>query len=322
MRDQVIQFLEENDIPYSERGKNISKDHVGIKCPLCLDDKSKHCNISLETGRFFCWRDKKNHRGSFRFLSLLLTGKRHEFLKPVDDVDMDKMFGDEGISQARKIPKFDFKKLSESPINVFHKYLKKRGFDDTYDLCSKYDIRYDTETRDWAWRVIFPIYQKGRLVSWVGRHVDSQAYLKYRESSKLESVVPPSDCLYNFDTLYKKGGDYLIITEGIFDALKFDYFGPENVRATCLFTKYLKSNKQLILLYELRFRFKMYCILLDDDAYFDSLSLLGDLSVIGQSFKILQLPPFLKNSKDKVDPGAMTKEQVEKFIETEVTGGC
>lgn len=316
MTNQIIQFLEENGISYKERGKNILKDHVGIKCPLCFDDRSQHCNINLKTGRFFCWRDKENHKGDFRFLTLVLTGKRHEFLETVDDVDMDKMFGDEGISQARNLPNFNFRKLSQSPINVFHKYLKKRGFEDTYDLCSRYDIRYDTESEKWAWRVIFPIYQKGRLVSWVGRHVSDTAYLKYRESSKLESVIPPSDCLYNFDELYKKGGEYLIITEGIFDALKIDCFGPENVRATCLFTKYLKSNKQLVLLHELKFRFKVYCILLDNDAYFDTLPLFDDLNVVGQSLKVLQLPSFLK------DPGDMTKEQVENFIESEVTCGC
>lgn len=306
MKSSIINFLITNNIDFNISGKNVSRGCVAIKCPLCGEsDKSTHCNINLKTGRFFCWRDK-THKGSFAYLNKLLTGGKWGISNYVDDEEFKNLFQkskEESPGTDKELSLSFAKSLTDFPSNsIFHTYLMDRGFPISDDFISRYSV-HACNYGKWGWRIIFPIYINTRLASWVGRSVAGSS-LPYLELSKDESLIPPKECLFNFDNLFFGGGDLLVICEGIFDALKMDYFSSHGVGATCLFTKRIKSNKQTLLLGKLLERFNKVLVLLDFDAIGESIELSQELMVFNKKVDIGSLPVGAK------DPGELKPEQV------------
>ena len=159
---------------------------------------------------------------------------------------------------------------------------------------------------DWKYRLIFPIYFLGKLVTWQGRQVTREAYLPYRDLSIPESVRHVKFCLYNFDNL--KGGDTLFITEGLFDSLKMDYYSPDGIDSTCLFTKTMR-DEQMWLIAELASIYKKIIVLLDSDAQVEAISIYSKLSFL-RNVSLGTLPLGAK------DPGILTKEQVLRLVKS------
>ena len=189
------------------------------------------------------------------------------------------------------------------PKRLFVEYLEGRGFDNIDSLVSIYDI-HQCLVDDWKWRLIFPVYFKEKLVTWVGRSIGISPYLPYMDLSIEESVIHSKYCLYNYDNL--KGGEALFVTEGIFDALKIDYYSPKDVNATCLFTKTMRKEQEY-LLYGLSNYYDSIYILLDSDAKIEALKIVKDLSYI-HNVKLSLLPDGVK------DPGCFNKYEVNRFV--------
>ena len=113
------------------------------------------------------------------------------------------------------------------PSNEFtskeRKYLTKRNFDADF-LHEKYGIVGGGITGRWKFRIIIPIYYKGRLVSWTARSILSKDELKqldiprYKNLSIEESVINPKDIFFNLDNCTK---DSVVLTEGSFDVMRF-----------------------------------------------------------------------------------------------------
>ena len=306
MKKIILQFLKKHSILYKMSGKNVIRGNVGIKCPLCHNDKSFHCNISLQTGYFFCWRNS-SHRGTLQYLSLILTGSGISVPVEINDNEFRELFNNRIEVKDNKLLSFNFPSLCEfKKHNVFTEYLVGRGFDDPKEVAMKYDIRYSLYNK-WGWRLIFPISIYGRVVSYLGRSIQKYNYLPYMELSKEESIIPPKSCIYNFDNIFFNDSKHLIVTEGVFDAIKIDYYSPTNISATCLFTKRLKSDDQLVLLSEVVDKFDDISILLDADAMFESMELAEVLRLLGKKINTLRLPTRFK------DPGEMTEKDVKDF---------
>src|SRR3990167_10574082 len=70
-KDLIIKILTEHDIPYWERGKNVSIGFIGIKCPMC-NDHSNHCGINTSNMLFSCWLC--HTKGHFAYLLTVLLG--------------------------------------------------------------------------------------------------------------------------------------------------------------------------------------------------------------------------------------------------------
>jgi len=47
-----VSFLKEYKIPYTEKGKNVGREWIGMKCPF-HDDVSNHLGFNLIKGYFF-----------------------------------------------------------------------------------------------------------------------------------------------------------------------------------------------------------------------------------------------------------------------------
>jgi len=150
-------------------------------------------------------------------------------------------------------------------------------------------------------RIVFPITMDNKLVSWTGRSILKEDQLRYKSSRSDDSVVNIYDSLFNYDDLFS-GGRALIVGEGPFDALKFDYFAKKyDCRATAIFTKTM-SEDQIGFLDELYYLYDRVVLILDPEEIEDMLHLESKLSYMQNvSYHILE---------DAEDLGAMTGKQV------------
>ncbi|HQJ56156.1 MAG TPA: hypothetical protein PLH46_00810 [Caldisericia bacterium] len=309
--EKIITFLKENNIDFALRGKNISNRVVcGINCPFCEDDYGHHLGIFRE-GFFTCWKNPE-HRGSLFKLFSFLTGYSFDYLKTYFEDDFDR-FADiietENNIKKLTLPEY-FVKIEKRPSTMlFYNYLKSRGFDDVKGLVDRYNILCCFKNEEWNNRIIFPVYINGQIVTWVGRAVSNNAKLRYKNLSAEKSILKTTDCLYNYDTIIQ-GGDILIITEGVFDAIKLDYYTSENIKVTCIFTSRL-SEKQIHTLLTLYKKYGRIFIILDKDAYIKALGIKDELSFI-KNIEVFIL-------EDVKDPAELNIAKIKK-LEEELNG--
>jgi hypothetical protein len=58
------QLLTDNRVPFIERGPNVKRGEINIRCPFCGSaDPSYHMGLNLDSGWWSCWRNKDQHSG-------------------------------------------------------------------------------------------------------------------------------------------------------------------------------------------------------------------------------------------------------------------
>ena len=154
-------------------------------------------------------------------------------------------------------------------------------------------------TGDFENRIIIPVYENGKLMTYLGRSIYADAALRYRALEKEKSVKQVKDCIYNYDRAMR-GGETLVLVEGAFDVMKVDYYGKPKLRAVGLFNMNLEAS-QIELLYDLRGKYDRYILLLDRGEVAPSIRLEDELYF----FKNLR-SRFLE---DVEDPGDLTPKQ-------------
>jgi hypothetical protein len=328
MKETILNFLDDINTSYIDLGPNVKKGNINIQCPLCSDDPSFHMGVDLKTGVFGCWRDS-SHSGNFTYLVKILTNCSWEEAKKISGSRKSRLSMESTLDRVKNIladdkteeekPKLkelklpsEIRQIREGGITrYFWKYLNsQRGFNDKKKLEELIKTKkiYCCLTREWAYRLIFPIYYEGRLVTWTSRSILERGHtISYLDLSIEKSIRHIKKCLYDFDDLYIHGGETLFVTEGIFDCLKLQFFLPKKYSATCLFTKTIR-DEQLYLLLKLTKRFKNIKILLDTDAQIESLR-------ITNSFHSWQNVTVKKLPRGVNDPGEMNKKQVLELID-------
>lgn len=99
--------------------------------------------------------------------------------------------------------------LSQEPWSqVAILYLEDRGISP-----SSYAFFLSTD-KDWAGRLIIPIYREGKLIFYQGRDMTGKKTLKYKSADVIRNSV-----LFGYDQLYQNTSAPLFILEGFFDAL-------------------------------------------------------------------------------------------------------
>lgn len=319
-------FCEEYRIDFVTTGPNVAKGHINVQCPWCGDDDpSHHMGYDLSSGAFGCWRDS-SHRGYAQHkLVAALLGINYEKARSIVGVasranlskfdtfvaDMFNPNTTEADLTARKLDfSPDIRPLGTGMDDAFCTYILKRGFDSIYEVAERYSLHYAL-TGDMKWRVIFPIIKFNELVSWTGRTIRRDETLRYKsltsnpEKAKARgtplSLINPKRTIWNYDDLAYEGGNTLYVCEGPMDAIKVDYYGYPEKRATCLFSMDLTPEQ----LWDIHTVF----------SGFHHVKVLFDAGYISQTYKcVAQLagvgatPGVLPDGTE--DPGELTPTQV------------
>lgn len=290
-------FLVEHQISYVDRGANINRFELGIRCPFCGNaDPSEHMAIHRSRGSFRCRRDSSGThagRSPHRLIQALIGCSFPEAARLVGDQSPTTMVDDQFVAQVQRMmaPRQtteaiyrpthfppEFKPLSPFGMGrIFWKYMTSRHYtpDQVHELVARYDLHFATKGR-YGYRLIVPVYNKQGLMSWTGRAISSRTEVRYLTYSALDypkDEAPPilsiKDLLLNEDDL-EAGGKVLIVAEGPFDALRIDYFGkPHGIRGTCFFGKSV-SPDQMAKLLKLSKYYDRCVVVLDKDAQLDA----------------------------------------------------
>lgn len=303
-------FFTEHRIEFVDRGKNVARGEINIRCPFCGSaDPSHHMGLSLETGWWSCWRNRSQHSGKspLRLIMKLLGvsyGQAREIAGLGDDyVDPEGFDAMAARLMGRiKIPDKDddqdrsaldsfgraYPLITEAIRTRRHwNYLYNRGFNETRGgiedvdrLVRQYDLRAGI-SGVWSERVLIPYFHDRELVTWTGRAIGA-ATIRYRDLEVKASRMAPKQTLYNFDAI-RKGGRALILQEGPFDVLKIDFYGaPHGVRSVGLSTNSI-SEDQAHLLREAEGRFSKIIVMMDTKGELDvinSMRMRQDLAFI------------------------------------------
>lgn len=335
-----LAFCDRNHVPYVERGPNVARGHVNIRCPFCGEaDPSEHLGLHMSSSAWGCWRDS-SHRGkkphrliqallgiSFREADALVREHSTQITRSVDELQEmlrsidrnDRVMGDRIHSRTAKKsenvapPKGTFRVgLHPEQAAPAIEYLRhKRGFTRSMKrLVSRYDPRWGVQG-DFRGRVLFPVRHGGVNRGWIGRAVGKSAY-RYKAFPSGEGL---RDWIYNYDFAFRATGPRhlappktLVITEGIFDALKIDLYGKaDGVRAVALLGLSLSPSKLTSLIALCR-RYPNVRICLDRGAEAQAIAL--ERSLVLCRARCLWLPGEVK------DPGEMHPSDVRKLAQT------
>jgi hypothetical protein len=222
MREKIIEFLQEYGFTFKERVRTL----IHIPCPDCgRDDKF---SILKDNGSTICYRGSCSYgKRWFDEFMVKVAG-----LSPVEAKH--RLYGNrlyEAFEDKKPekeinvsfedivIPTIPWPEPHMMPVNSefaveAHKYLEGRGV--SKEMAAKYGMMFSAEKR----RVYFPVTMNGKVVGYQGRAIDNvDAAFKVRNNNgfRRERLVMFLDSV--------KPGSHAIITEGPFDALKFDLAG-------------------------------------------------------------------------------------------------
>jgi hypothetical protein len=327
----IVKFLDDHDVYYTDTGHNVKNGNINVKCPYCGEaDKSEHLGIAIAAPHVWgCWRNK-NHRGKLiEDLIVALTNYSWAEAKQIAKADSPQLEGARALTAVKEIfgkkdaddkivqgveylemPK-EFNIIRHVGIyRKFHSYLWSRGFvfHEIQELIDYYGLRGCLRGED-AYRLIIPVYFEKKLVSWTGRTIGSGT-LRYKDLSPDKSVIPLKESLFDFDSLHFRGGTRLYLVEGAFDCFPMHLHGKARTGITCSFTVNL-SERQKYLLKLLSERFDEVVILPDPKFEIKAWELKNELSYLKNVY--VQILP-----KHVEDPGTLTKQEVRDLVRASV----
>lgn len=269
MSYNIVQFLRDYNIDFSTKGKNISRNWIGVNCPSCGGDTGYHGAISPDGRRYNCWRE-----GSLELahiITLWLGVSKPEVYKLLAQYAGENSY----ILEAKRIQHADKIDLPGGALSDFHKkYLLQRNFDPE-QLTTKYGFRgtgafCQYKGQNFALSLIIPVFDRyGQLISFQARDITGKAPVRYRGLKEESSIKHYKDTLYN---LQFAKGESIVLCEGVFDAIR----GGDGF--VCTFGTSLKTSQLL----ELRDYKKVYMLFDSEQAAQDKAFRYGrDLSSVG-----------------------------------------
>lgn len=323
-------FLDGRSIPYDTRGPNVARNHICVHCPFCgADDHGRHMSISLDGHGWKCWRNRE-HRG---LKPAMLIAKLLNVTFQVAAQMAGQAFTLPGDFAATVASLLEPAKVAKPKVLAMPEEFRAFPTSRAGRLCEDYliddrnfterQVSYFTERWDVHWcargpwrnRVVFPVIERGQLITWTARDVTGRAELRYRTLSPTISennpdapvaLGPCPDYLLFHDQLLKSDGDAICLCEGPFDALKVAALGWRyGVDATCFFTA-TPSDRQLALLMEILPKYRHRFLMLDQNTLANSMHTVGRLQMF--NVKVLYMPPGVK------DPGELTHDTFTRLL--------
>jgi len=194
-------------------------------------------------------------------------------------------------NRASKVqwPPIDAEETLPSP---FAQYLFNRNYVPS-QIEKLYGIKAVHMTGDFKYRIIVPIIQERRVVTYVGRDITGVSNLRYRNLKEELSILPAKECVYNIDAV----GDTAIIVEGITDVWRLRYNTVAMLGLMFTKTQVRKLSKKL--------KRAVLCYDSEPQAQEMAMALAEELSFAGVSTEILLI--------DKKDPGELAEEEAEEI---------
>lgn len=279
----IKDFLTQNEIPFRQSGKNVTRGWIEVNCPFC-DDHSFHCGIS-PTLNINCWRCGKHSLTKFFKETFRLSWKQakdlsKEFKEQDEDIQ---------ISYAEKVilPTV-YKDFPKRYID----YLKERNFN-PYRLIEKYKLKATTNIGRYKFRILIPYYLNRKMVTFNARDISGTSKEKYRKAGSKESIITANRTLFNIDSVKKFSTVYIV--EGPFDVFRI---GDESVALSGL----IITKEQISLLLSKQ---PVKVVLLAEDGAVDQFRKIAEQLSGMVSTEIIEL-------KD-CDPAELTEEEVKEI---------
>ncbi|TXH49521.1 MAG: hypothetical protein E6Q97_22555 [Desulfurellales bacterium] len=325
-----LRVLNSAGVEYIERGANVKRGEINIRCPFCgAADPSHHMGLNLTNGWWACWRNQ-SHRGKspLRLLVRLLgcsyaracelAGITPDYVDPDGfDAVAARVMQRDGLQRVEEVRRdfLTFPPKEVTPITGrgqtrrhWDYLVQVRGFrpSDIQHLTLSYGILAGVGDY-WRDRVMFPYLVNEELVAWTGRAI-AESNIRYKDLAVAECLIPPKQTLYNHDAALA-GGEVLLVVEGPMDALKLDCYGAEwGVRAVGLSTNSI-SDQQIFLLEEAAPRFRRTLVMMDNSG---QLSIVDSIRMKERMAQIRNLG-FVPVPFGKKDGGDLAPSQVVMF---------
>lgn len=219
----IVSYLRYKGIRYKERGKNVSKDWISVQCLWC-DDHSNHLGIHTTKGTINCFRcpvtgtifrlvmklERCNYETAIKVLSDFNRFRSSDTLPLPDKRSL--KFERLGASHYDKnvLSQFNF---DDNMLTIHKEFLENRYFDPIY-LIEKYKILFCGPLGDYRLRVIVPVYDRGKCISFTARDATGRASTPYLNCPNEKSILDIRDTVYNLDNSTSPD---VIVVEGVTD---------------------------------------------------------------------------------------------------------
>lgn len=287
---------------------------IEVKCPYCLNDPSYRMGLKTNGRSYGCIVDKSHGGGNpAKLIAAILNCSAEQarqiaikYFRWVSEKSTNtKESSESKISPILEDPEFFKFKDWDIPILVnsqrpFVDYLVSRDMDINY-VGNRYDLRWTISGRC-ANRVIVPIKYKRQWYSWTARSI-LKGGLRYLSGS----TNPPGEFLFDFDNL--TGGRMLVVCEGWADAHAVNACFLPGIQGTCLFGKRISDN-QITGLLQLSDFYDKILVLLDRDAFSDSLSIKSKLDFYFNNVEVTLTPG--------KDPSDLPRQTLKDILNTSI----
>ena len=215
MAFDIIEFLEENHIPYKTSGAQVTKGWVNIQCPFC-GDHNHHLGFSTKLNIFNCWRC--GPKNSVQVISRLTDCSLSSARELVEKYFISQSFSyfaddDQPVSNRRLVITLP---QGSKPLTKVHKnYLKFRNLDPDF-VEKRFDLKGTMSAKEYAYRIIIPIYFQNKLVSFHSRDITGENPLKALACKRDKEVIHHKHLLYNYDQC---GKNYVVVVEAPLDVM-------------------------------------------------------------------------------------------------------
>jgi hypothetical protein len=241
------EVLSECGIEYAETGKNISNGWIGTTCPFPgCGDESNHMGICLTSPVCTCFKcGGKGNYLTYLGIKLGNFGQAIDILEKNTPRELRLYRKEENEYNIVKVNLPEG--ATKIPSRIHTDYLKMRGFDPEA-LILMYDLHF-CEYGEWADRIIVPIYQRNRLITFTSVDASEESDLRYKHLAKELSFIHCKNYLYGLEQCT---GRNVIVVEGYFDKLRI---GPGCVctfgtKVTALQKKLLSKFSKSIILFD------------------------------------------------------------------------
>lgn len=297
-RFDVCSYLSDLGVAWSGLGDNVGEGWVGIKCIYCMD-KMNHLGINLKGKYFKCWKCS----ASGDIVKLIRDLEDVEFFRAVERLKQyaselyvspkqEKILYTGNNNKEVRLPPFAERIKSGLEPKIVRVYFRRRNF--SLDLCRRYRLYYCARG-NWKFRLIVPIYYRGRMVSFQGVDVTGKAGVRYKNCPKEWAIIQNRHLVYGIDSVKNQ----CILVEGVTDKWRI------GDGACALFGKNV-TKEQLSFLSSNLDRGVKIKTLFDADAYRKTRAL-GHGGLNYYFLKVISI------SLEKGDPADLTADEVEKI---------